>query len=69
MTQIIRYCPDCGRARVFAQHHGVPGRCPDAIDGSCPEWYCHACGAAFLIAAVPLQFESATQYGIRDRVA
>jgi hypothetical protein len=52
MTEIIRHCPDCGRSRPFAQHHGLAGRCPDSAD-QCPEWSCVACGATLLIGAVP----------------
>ena len=53
MTEIIRHCPDCGRSRLFAQHHGLAGCCPDSHDQSCPEWLCVACGATLLIGAVP----------------
>ena len=48
MAEIIRSCPDCGQDRAFAQHHGEAARCPDAVDGDCPEWYCLVCGATVL---------------------
>jgi len=51
MTQVTRQCPDCGWDSPFEQHHDLPGQCPDAPDGECPEWSCTACGAALLIGA------------------
>jgi ribosomal protein S27AE len=74
MTEIIRHCPDCGRSRLFAQHHGVPGRCPDSADEYCPEWLCIACGATLLIGAIPSVTEqhptaAAAAAARRDRVA
>ena len=49
MTDEIRDCPDCGLRHEFTQVHAAPGRCPDAADGQCPEWYCTGCGAGMLI--------------------
>lgn len=69
MTEIIRHCPDCGRGRFFAQHHGLAGRCPDSADQCCPEWYCVVCGATLLIGAVPAASTAREPAGRRDRVA
>jgi hypothetical protein len=72
MTEIIRHCPDCGRGRLFAQHHGPAGCCPDSVDQYCPEWYCVVCGATLVIGAVPAAFGATTATaatGRRDRVA
>ena len=72
MTEIIRHCPDCGRSRLFAQHHDrAAGCCPDSADQSCPEWYCVVCGATLLIGAIPPVPEPrrAVAAGVRDRVA
>jgi len=49
MVETIRHCGDCGRERLFQQHHPVAGSCPDSPDGCCAEWYCTGCGAAMLI--------------------
>jgi len=54
MTQIVRYCRDCGEERPFEQHHAGLGICPDSPDGECPEWACATCGAAILIGVIPL---------------
>jgi hypothetical protein len=48
MTEMTRYCPDCGRETTFEQHHADSGSCPDSPDGQCPEWCCTECGAALL---------------------
>jgi hypothetical protein len=69
MSEIIRRCPDCGRDRAFAQHHGSVGWCPDADGGECPEWYCLVCGATVLTGEVPILVGSASAAGQRDRVA
>ena len=50
MAETIRYCPDCGRDRLFEQHHAA-GYCPDDPDGCCSEWSCTDCGSALLIQA------------------
>jgi hypothetical protein len=47
MAETIRYCPDCGRDRLFEQHHA--GDCPDDPGGCCGEWSCTECGSALLI--------------------
>jgi hypothetical protein len=49
MVEKTRHCPDCGRDRLFEQHHQVAGGCPDSPDGWCPEWLCTQCGAALLV--------------------
>lgn len=71
MTEIIRHCPDCARSRVFAQHHGLSGCCPDSADQSCPEWLCVTCGATLLIGAIPPvpRARPKVAVGRRDRVA
>jgi hypothetical protein len=69
MTEIIRHCPDCGRGRLFAQHHGLAGYCPDSADECCPEWYCVVCGATLMIGAVPAAPSADVMAGHRDRVA
>lgn len=77
MTDIVRDCPCCGSAREFSQIHGGPGRCPDSGDGSCPEWFCTACGTAVLVGvlpagrplAAPASAVSARSAGRLDRVA
>jgi len=51
MTEMTWYCPECGRDRLFEQHHEA-GNCPDAVDGDCPEWACAGCGAALLVGLV-----------------
>lgn len=48
MDEMIRYCPDCRRDRIFAQLHPRDGECPDSA-GGCPEWLCAECGAGLLI--------------------
>jgi len=53
MTEMTRYCPDCGRSTTFEQPHAGAARCPDSPDGQCPEWCCTACGAAVLTGFVP----------------
>jgi hypothetical protein len=68
MTEIIRPCPDCGRGRLFAQHHGPAGCCPDSADQCCPEWYCVVCGATLVIGTVPALGADGPA-GQRDRVA
>jgi hypothetical protein len=54
MTDEVRDCPDCGLRNEFTQVHSAAGRCPDAADGQCPEWYCAGCGAGVLISPLPL---------------
>ncbi len=53
MNQIDGYCPDCRATGAFAPVHPDLGRCFDASDGICPDWYCIACGAAFLLGLHP----------------
>jgi hypothetical protein len=69
MTETSWHCPDCGRGRLFAQHHGRPGCCPDSVDECCPEWYCVVCGTTLLIGAVPAALGADAVAGLRDRVA
>jgi hypothetical protein len=52
MIETIRHCPDCGQVRRFEQPHPDSGECPDSPDGSCPEWLCTGCRAAWLIGYV-----------------
>jgi hypothetical protein len=69
MTEIIRHCPDCGRGRLFAQHHGLDGCCPDSADECCPEWYCVDCGATLVIGAIPATVGASVVADPHDRVA
>jgi hypothetical protein len=69
MIQMIRYCPDCASDQPFEPFHLESADCPGITDGTCPEWACAACGAAFLIDFVSYVYESAAAPGIRDRVA
>lgn len=50
MGQMTRYCTGCGQDRLFDQPHD--GCCPDAPDGTCPEWACTGCGAAMFTGLV-----------------
>jgi hypothetical protein len=69
VTEIIRNCPSCGWDRPLAQHHPVPGRCPDVTDGHCPEWFCLRCGTAVILGDGPAPFELHQSASVRDRVA
>ncbi|MGE5131977.1 MAG: hypothetical protein ACM32E_03595 [Gemmatimonadota bacterium] len=69
MSEMLRHCGECGGQRLFEQHHGQPGECPDVPDGDCPEWACTGCGAALLAGFVLYQAESPYQAGVRGRVA
>lgn len=69
MSEIVRRCPDCGRDRAFAQHHGNSGWCPDAVDGDCPEWYCLVCGATVVTGDIAILVRPTAPAGRRDRVA
>jgi hypothetical protein len=69
MSEIIRRCPDCGRDRAFAQHHGGAGWCPDSAGGDCPEWYCLVCGATMLTGETPILFRPTLSASRHDRVA
>lgn len=69
MTEIMRNCPDCREDLPFEQMHADPGGCPDAPDGTCPEWLCTACGTALLIGFAQFSCEPAAYTGVRARVA
>ncbi len=69
MSEMFRHCDECGGQRLFEQHHALPGECPDAPDGDCPEWACTGCGAALLAGFVLYRVEPARQAGVRGRVA
>lgn len=69
MIEMVRHCPDCGRDTLFEQYHTEPDRCPDSLDGCCPEWFCAACGAALIIAGVSLEYDWAGVADVRGRVA
>ncbi len=69
MSEITRRCPDCGRDRVFAQHHGSSGWCPDSVGGDCPEWYCLVCGATVVAGEIPILVRPTASAPRRDRVA
>ena len=55
MSPTVRFCPDCAADQPFLQVHDDVGGCQDSPDGSCPEWYCAGCGAAYVIEFVPAQ--------------
>ena len=69
MNQIDAYCPDCRETGTFAQVHSHPGRCLDASDGICPEWYCIACGAAVLLGILPAQQQPLSMAELTGRAA
>jgi len=70
MTEIIRYCPDCGRNRRYAQLHSAPSYCQDTPGGYCAEWFCVTCGAAVILGGVPIPFKLPEPVrAVRDRVA
>ena len=69
MHQIDEYCPDCRETGTFIQVHSDPGRCLDAPDGMCPEWYCLACGAAVLLGSVPAQRQPLSTAELTGRAA
>ena len=69
MSEMFRHCPECGEDRLFQQHHGLPGGCPDAPDGECPEWACTSCGSALLAGFVLYRAETPCPAGLRGRVA
>ena len=61
MTEMSRYCPDCGQETTFEQPHAGAGSCPDSADGQCPEWCCTECGAALLTGFAPAAPDLAAQ--------
>ncbi len=69
MNQIDAYCPDCRETGTFAQVHSGQGRCLDASDGICPEWYCIACGAAVLLGILPAQQQPLSMAELTGRAA
>ena len=69
MSQMIRFCPECGDDRLFESYHGEPGGCPDSPDGDCPEWGCVACGTALLIGLAATDGAAATATELAGRVA
>jgi hypothetical protein len=69
MSPMFRPCEDCGGERLFEQPHEVPGGCPDAADGQCPEWLCTECGAAAPAGSVPGATEYLATPAVAGRVA
>ncbi len=69
MSEMFRYCGECGEEQLFEQHHAGPGSCPDAPDGECPEWACTGCGAALLAGFVLYRADTGYQAELRGRVA
>jgi hypothetical protein len=69
VSQMIRFCPECGDDRLFEPYHGEPGGCPDSPDGDCPEWGCAACGTALLVGLVAAGGTTATATELPGRVA
>jgi hypothetical protein len=66
---MFRPCADCGGERLFEQPHEVPGSCPDAPDGRCPEWLCTECGAAWPAMDIPAAAEHLVMPAVVGRVA
>jgi hypothetical protein len=69
VSQMIRFCPECGDDRLLESYHGEPGGCPDSPDGDCPEWGCAACGTALLIGLAATDGTTATATELAGRVA
>lgn len=69
MDQIDGYCPDCRGTGAFAQVHPDPGRCCEAFDGICPEWYCIACGAGVLLSILPASRQPLSTAELTGRAA
>ena len=49
------YCPACADDREYVQPPCTDGH--TAGEGECPEWACADCGAAFVLAGVPVMIE------------
>ncbi len=64
-----RPCQDCGGEQLFEQPHAMPGGCPDAPDGMCPEWSCTQCGATLLDLVPPQPSWTAAPVYVPGRVA
>jgi hypothetical protein len=47
----------------------MPGGCPDAADGMCPEWSCTQCAAALLDLVLPQPSWTAAPVYVPGRVA
>ena len=69
MGPIFRPCQDCGGEQLFEQPHAAPGSCPDAPNGTCPEWSCTECGTSMLVLALPQPSRPATPADVVGRVA
>ena len=69
MGQMFRLCSECGADRLFEHYHDLPGSCPDAADGDCPEWSCTECGSALLAVFALDQAEPDILPRIRGQVA
>jgi hypothetical protein len=69
MGPMFRLCQDCDGEQVFDQPHPVPGSCPDADGGLCPEWSCTECGAALIVMVLPRPSGSAALADVVGRVA
>jgi hypothetical protein len=68
MGPMFRPCQDCGGEQLFEQPHAMPGSCPDAPDGICPEWSCTECGA-MLVLVLPQRYRLAALADVVGRVA
>ena len=69
MGPIFRPCQDCGGEQLFEQLHSMPGSCPDAPDGLCPEWSCAQCGTALIVMVLPRPSRSAALPDVVGQVA
>jgi hypothetical protein len=69
MGPMFRPCQDCGGEQLFEQPHSMPGSCPDAPDGLCPEWSCTQCGAALIVMVLPRPSRPAALADVVGQVA
>jgi hypothetical protein len=69
MGPMFRPCQDCGGEQLFEQPHSMPGSCPDAPDGLCPEWSCTQCGVTLTVMVLPQPSRSAASADVVGQVA
>jgi hypothetical protein len=69
LSEMNRFCHECGRNQLFEQYHGEPGGCPDSPDGDCPEWGCVRCGTALFVGLAVGSPAPATLAELPGRVA
>jgi hypothetical protein len=69
MGPMFRLCQECAAEQLFEQPHPVPGSCPDAPGGLCPEWSCTQCGATLIVMVLPRPYRPAAVADVAGRVA